>query len=330
MLCRLLLPLPDFLHFMNQTGKQYIKDSKRIDRRKLSISFNIPLTEEPGIVPLHYTPESPDFLFAEYAPANDSVTLWLKDSLMIKSDTISLAVTYFNPFKGLEKTDTLRFSFAEETKSKGKKNKKPQKERNVLKIPDSGVIINLNENLGIESTFPAKQTDTSKIRLTETKDSVTVMKHYEFFQDSICPRKYYLKYPWEEDLKYQLTILPGAFTDFYNIGNDTIVRKYTSQKEEFYGKIFIIFTNVKMNMIVQLLEKDKVIVQQYFDSDGKVTFSYLLPKTYQVKIIYDQNSNGIWDTGDLLKKIQPEKVMYYFDEIKVRSNWDNEINWKIE
>jgi hypothetical protein len=49
-----------------------------------------------------------------------------------------------------------------------------------------------------------------------------------------------------------------------------------------------------------------------------------------LKVIYDNNDNRKWDTGNYLKKIQPEKVLYYKGDINVRSNWNIELTWKIE
>ena len=326
--------LPDYIvftklyAFFEKDNKQYIKDSKWIDRRRLRLGFNISQEDEPEIKPVNF--KSEDFFLAEYSPKKDSVSLWIKDSALYKRDTMTLSVEYYNPYKDKQKIDTIRFSFIEETKNKGKKSKKKKKESNVLKFSITNSIINLKEALSIESTYPVVAIDTARIRLIETKDSTDKVKHYQLIRDSLCPRKYYIKYPWDEDLKYKLNIYPGAVSDIYDLGNDTIVNKLTVQKADYYGNIFINFTNVQMSMIVQLLEKDKIIVQKIVKSGGKVTFDYLQPKTYNIKVIYDSNDNGIWDTGDLLNKIQPEKVFFYNDEIKVRSNWDNEVNWKLE
>ena len=46
-----------------------------------------------------------------------------------------------------------------------------------------------------------------------------------------------------------------------------------------------------------------------------------------VKII-DENKNFEWDTGNYLKKIQPEKVIYLTNELDLRANW--ELNESIE
>ena len=40
-------------------------------------------------------------------------------------------------------------------------------------------------------------------------------------------------------------------------------------------------------------------------------FPYLSAGEYSIRITEDKNSNGSLDTGDLLKRLQPEKVLLY-------------------
>ena len=48
--------------------------------------------------------------------------------------------------------------------------------------------------------------------------------------------------------------------------------------------------------------------------------------TSDQEVIKDANGNGKWDTGNYLKKIQPEEVEYLKESINVRANWEfNEI-----
>ena len=50
------------------------------------------------------------------------------------------------------------------------------------------------------------------------------------------------------------------------------------------------------------------------------------PGDYGVRLVKDINENNKWDTGNYLKKIQPEEVIYMEGEITLRANWDqNEI-----
>ena len=64
------------------------------------------------------------------------------------------------------------------------------------------------------------------------------------------------------------------------------------------------------------------------NSENFYTIEYLPPGEYQIRIIKDANGNGKWDTGNYLKKIQPEEVKYLKESIIVRANW--ELNETIE
>lgn len=63
--------------------------------------------------------------------------------------------------------------------------------------------------------------------------------------------------------------------------------------------------------------------------DGKIfVMDSLLIGEYQLRLIKDDNSNNSWDSGNLENRIQAEEILFYPQTIKVRSNWDIEINWK--
>ena len=57
-------------------------------------------------------------------------------------------------------------------------------------------------------------------------------------------------------------------------------------------------------------------------------FQDLEPANYAVCVYHDENNNNSWDRGNYLLKRQAEKVSYYPAGIKVRANWDLEINLK--
>jgi hypothetical protein len=83
---------------------------------------------------------------------------------------------------------------------------------------------------------------------------------------------------------------------------------------------------VSTAVIVQLMnEKEQLLATRETENDGYLIFDFLAPAKYKLKFIYDENNNHKWDTGDYLKKVQPEKIGYYKDEINIRSNWDLEV-----
>ena len=50
--------------------------------------------------------------------------------------------------------------------------------------------------------------------------------------------------------------------------------------------------------------------------------------TYFLRIIEDENENGVWDSGKLSHKRAAEKVWLYPKEINIRDNWDVVIEWE--
>ncbi|MBK8884005.1 MAG: hypothetical protein IPN67_16990 [Bacteroidales bacterium] len=48
-------------------------------------------------------------------------------------------------------------------------------------------------------------------------------------------------------------------------------------------------------------------------------------------MIYDQNGDGKWTTGDFNRGIQPEPVSYYPQEISLKTGWvlDMDQDWDI-
>ena len=51
-------------------------------------------------------------------------------------------------------------------------------------------------------------------------------------------------------------------------------------------------------------------------------FPLLAPGEYLFRYIRDLNGNKKWDTGNYLKKIQPEEVLYSVEPVELRANWD--------
>jgi hypothetical protein len=76
-------------------------------------------------------------------------------------------------------------------------------------------------------------------------------------------------------------------------------------------------------LIVELIDqKEALIRSKYLTGFEEVEFPYLTPGNYRVRIIFDANQNGKWDTGSFLENIQPEQVIYYPGAIEMRANWE--------
>ena len=49
----------------------------------------------------------------------------------------------------------------------------------------------------------------------------------------------------------------------------------------------------------------------------------------ELKIIFDRNNNGKWDTGNYFKGLQPERVIMFGKVLKLASNLENKLDWNV-
>lgn len=315
--------------FYEKDKRQYIKDFSRKYKRRLDISFNNKLKNDSTKIDLLYF-EAKDWYLLEKFPSHDSLSLWITDTNLIKIDTLKTIFQYWGNRKKGEffwKSDTLNFK--NNVTEKIEKRSKKQKIKGTKILTNATGIIDLNSEPYIESEFPLKKVNIDKIQLFQKVDTVEFPSKFGIIRDSLSPRKLIIKSNWIEQTNYKLKIFPGAFENIYNKPYDTLISAFTTQQLEFYGKLTLNLSGIKVPVIVQLLDADKVANEKYATSDGAIIFDYLQPKTYSLKVIYDENRDKQWTPGDVLKKRQPEKVIFYKEEVKIRSNWDVDLAWEI-
>ena len=199
---------------------------------------------------------------------------------------------------------------------------KDLKEADSLKIERKTTgILAFRDIFTIKSKTPIKEIDESKIIL-RNKDSVSIKytsKHINFEEEITFDFKK------EEDEKYTLELLPGAIKDFYDTTNDTLKYNFSTKQLSDYGNLRINLTNAKrFPIIVELLDKENVLYRMSSSDKTSFFFETIEPKLYTVRIIYDDNANDEWDTGNYLAKKQAEEIIYFPKLIDVRANWDVE------
>ncbi len=179
-------------------------------------------------------------------------------------------------------------------------------------------VLHLSDTLFIEANNPIVKLDTSKVQFVD-KDTVKV----SFDLQKVSLRKVALLFAKKPKEKYRLTLLPDALSDVYELKNDTISYRFNTREEEDYGSIILDLKNtIKESLIVELLgKKDKVLRRLFTDTSKIITFDLLEPQTYNIRVIVDNNNNKQWDTGNFLEKVQPERVLYFPGEFKLRANW---------
>ena len=330
--------LADLRVFREDNKPQYLKDYDRPSYNKISLVFNRPLMGDIGVEPLSFSPAGSWYIREDHT-VGDSVDYWLSDSLVYNRDTLLMVFSYEvtdSLMNLVDKLDTLRFIHSSARSSGSDRRKKVRGEQR-----DTVLLLTTNVNGGrkqdiyipltIESKSPVADVLEGDIELTYKEDTVYRPQEFEIVRDSFFLRKFRLRTRWKEDVTCRLLILPGAMTDIYGLVNDSVDVTFRTQSAENYGRIILNVTGVESPLVVQLLrEKTETGREVLIKENGTYSFDYLKPDVYNMKVIFDRNGNGKWDTGNYLEKKQPERVIFYKGKVEIRANWEKEIIWNIE
>lgn len=123
---------------------------------------------------------------------------------------------------------------------------------------------------------------------------------------------------------YRVSILPEAISDIYAFKNDSLEYRVRTQEIEDYGRITLKVENpASINYIIELLDSKLELVERNFvQTTSTIMYDLLEPKAYTIRAIEDRNKNNVWDTGNYLEKILPEKIIYFKDEdLSLRPNY---------
>jgi uncharacterized protein (DUF2141 family) len=238
------------------------------------------------------------------SPSKDSINIWYK-----KAVNDSLFVQY-----------------------KGNKTEKYGVKLRAKEVDSLSVNINPTQTLHprdsvfIYATNPIQKVNKEFIKITQ-KDSTQV----DFSVDELKnPNILQLNFERTSENRYQITVLPGAITDFFDVQNDTLVSTLNTKKTETYGEIKLKINSNKSLIITLLDNKDHIVQVDYINESKEIHYTSLLPDSYKIRIVKDENNNGQWDTGNYLSRTQPEEVIYYSKVLELRANWTLSEQIKIE
>ncbi len=302
--------------FREKPSKQLIVNKERVGERTAYITFMAPYAQIDSIW-IKGVPS--DKLITQFNIMQDSLEIWVNDPKE-QPDTFYLNVKYM-------KTDTLGMlnSFTEELRlAKPKKGLAAKTSRKDIKKEDTTAVFTLEakpetvEQYGFvfEFKYPLVEDafDSLTFRYLNPKQQEFKEK-YSVTQDSLNLRRYVVR-PNVDLLpgyEYFLKVPHRKFKDINGFYNDSTEVKVTLPNDDKLSSISLVLSNVSNKYIVDLLDekRDKVLRSYIIDKDSTLPFPYLKAGKYSIRITEDVNRNGIVDTGNLLEKKQPEKVLFY-------------------
>ncbi len=327
-----------FYLFQEEIYEQYITSSDRPEREKFYFVFNERLDDSLKISLLEQD-EPDNWYYSEMNANADTVIYWIRDSIISKIDSlvIELEIGVWNTDGELiHEKDTLVLNYRDlPNQTAGD---------DIVKFISIGSNIPVRgktepgKKIILNFSHPVISLDSSKIHFYELVDSLEnnislsfdeqlnlIAKGDNFFRTMPIP------YTTEADKSYKLFMEPGAFYDIYNKSNDSLDINISVNKLDYYGSVVLNISGVDTPGILQVINGKKDVVRTIpVLEDGEFRINRLVPTGYVFKYIFDNNNNGKWDTGNYLKNIQPERVIYFKqEETKVKSNWEIKEEWVI-
>lgn len=190
-----------------------------------------------------------------------------------------------------------------------------------------GAQIPPNRPLVIESNYPLEQIKPDQWQLKA--DSLTTQS----FQAEIAkynPYKIIISSTFEAGKKYTLTIPKATVHTFFKANEKNYQFNFDIDKPENYGSLILKIENAPQSHFwVQFIDNQGKIVLSQYTSHSEIKFTEIKPGTYHIRLLVDENNNGIWEKADFTTLRFAEKVHLFPKAIEIRALWENRETWDL-
>lgn len=138
--------------------------------------------------------------------------------------------------------------------------------------------------------------------------------------------------------KYQLTVPKNTLGSFYKRLSESVRFDFEVAKAEDFGSFSAHLTNLPSQKFwIQLLDDKNEPAYQKYTNLADVKFVNLKPGAYKLRILVDNNENGVWDSSDFAKEITAEDVYLFkkagdkeiMTKVNIRPMWEINENWDL-
>ncbi len=340
--------------FQELQTNRYLLKTERKDADRINIFFSYGNEQLPTIRGLNFN--SDNAFIVETNAKKDSITYWLRDTLLVNQDTLSFEMNYLmtdSLGQLVSKTDTIealaKTPYAKRVKAQQKEYEswfKLQEKKRKREEPYDSIYptkplepkysvaqaMDPNRPINIEIPTPPATLDTAGIHLYTKIDTLWYNANYEFHQRDSLLRSYELLVDWRPGAEYSFEVDSAAIIDIYGMACKPYKQGIKVKTLDDYATLFLDISGYTDSaaVVVQLLDKsDKPLTQSKMGTDHTAAFYYVNPGTYYARAFIDRNGNGVWDTGNYDADEQAEAVYYYPREIETKAKFDITLSWNL-
>ena len=305
--------------FKEFQSKQYIKDKGRKNLRQGYVTFSAPNVELKSFQILGV--DSTDII-KQYSPQRDSFDFWL-NSQYPPEDSLFMTVVYMKT----DSTGNLALTSENIAAAVSREVAAKAKTEEGIKAAEADTLTDLKINLveanveqdgiTLEFTVPIVEMELDSIVLLTTNTrNQTDTTTFSFVSDTTSILKYLIQNSeeYKPGYKYELIIPEATFWDVYHRKNKAAKKEFQLPNTENLNTLTINLTgtNGKRYLVELTDDSCKKVFRKYeVLEDGTFYFPYIQDGKYSIRFTEDRNNNGLFDTGNLLKWQQSERMKLY-------------------
>ncbi|MCQ4035650.1 Ig-like domain-containing protein [Kaistella montana] len=245
-----------------------------------------------------------------------------------KSDSINIWFDAKKQNLGNENSENLKFSYDDGKKQDTVSVFYRYNVKNEMSISNSkGNLLPPNQDFVISSNYFIDQIQPEKWSLA----SDSIQQEFTAKISENNPYEIHIKSNFKEGKKYSLTVPKETVSSFYETIGKSYRFDFEVDKIENYGTFLLTINNAPAQRFwLQMLSENGNIAYSRYGKENVLTLNSLKPGKYKLRILVDNNENGIWDSADFGKLEFAEDVFVFEKPVEIRPLWEVRETWDLK
>ena len=244
-----------------------------------------------------------------------------------KSDSVNIWFDAKKQNIGITQSENLKFSYDNGAKKDTVSIFYRYNTKNEMTVSNSkGSLLPPNQGFAITSNYFIDKIQPEKWTLV----SDSIKQDFTAKISENNPYEIQVKSAFKEGKKYSLTVPKETVSSFYESITKSYRFDFEGDKTENYGSLTITIENPPTHIFwLQMLNESGDVIYSKYGKESQITFNSLKPGKYQLRILVDNNENGIWDTADFANGEFAEDVYILDKKIDIRPLWEIRETWNL-